>query len=178
MATPRTSLRPVVGGRKRRSLSGWLLVPAFLFVGGLGGTLLGSLPDTSLTRLLDVPAARSELATASQTFALCVGTVRVDCVVDGDTFWLDGVKIRMADINTPEIGAPGCAAEAALGRRATARLRELLSAGSFDLQRVDRDEDGYGRKLRVVVRDGRSIGDTLVDEGLAHSWQGHRENWC
>ena len=29
---------------------------------------------------------------------------------------------RIADINTPEIGSPECAAEAALGRQATARI--------------------------------------------------------
>jgi len=28
-----------------------------------------------------------------------------------------------------------------------------------------RDEDRYGRKLRVVVRNGRSLGDQLVSEG-------------
>ena len=33
-----------------------------------------------------------------------------------------------------------------------------------------RDEDRYGRKLRVVVRNGRSLGDQLVSEGLARTW--------
>ncbi|WP_342780177.1 thermonuclease family protein [Devosia ginsengisoli] len=89
-----------------------------------------------------------------------------------------GVKIRIADINTPEVSSPACGAEAALGRRATTRLRELLSAGSFELQPADRDEDVYGRKLRVVVRGGHSIGDTLVAEGLAHHWRGYKESWC
>jgi endonuclease YncB( thermonuclease family) len=99
-------------------------------------------------------------------------------VVDGDTFWLAGTRIRIADINTPEVGSPGCAAEAALGRQATARLRELLNAGPFELVSIDREEDVYGRKLRIVTRDGSSIGDALVAEGLAHYWRGHQENWC
>lgn len=30
-----------------------------------------------------------------------------------------------------------------------------------------RDEDKYGRKLRIVMRDGESLGGALVDEGLA-----------
>jgi endonuclease YncB( thermonuclease family) len=53
-----------------------------------------------------------------------------------------------------------------------------LSAGPFQLQPIDRDEDVYGRKLRIVERGGHSLGDTLVAEGLAHSWRGHRESWC
>ena len=136
------------------------------------------MPDASLTRLLDAPAALASASAVSRSFALCAGSVRIDCVVDGDTFWLGGTKIRIADINTPEVSSPNCAAEAALGRRATTRLRELLSAGSFQLQAVDRDEDAYGRKLRVVVRGGQSLGDVLVAEGLAHHWRGYQENWC
>ncbi len=31
---------------------------------------------------------------------------RRTCVVDGDTIWLEGVKIRIADIDTPEISQP------------------------------------------------------------------------
>jgi endonuclease YncB( thermonuclease family) len=33
-----------------------------------------------------------------------------------------------------------------------------------------RDEDKYGRKLRTVTRAGHSLGDTLIDEGLARHW--------
>ena len=36
----------------------------------------------------------------------------------------------------------------------------------------------YGRKLRVVMRDGKSVGQTLVTEGLAEEWTGRRRNWC
>jgi len=36
------------------------------------------------------------------TFALCGPGPRVTCVVDGDTFWFEGEKVRIADINTPE----------------------------------------------------------------------------
>lgn len=124
-------------------------------------------------------ATRPDMAVASPiVFPICAGGTRVTCVVDGDTFWLDGSKIRIADIDTPEVGSPGCASEAALGRQATLRMRELLSAGSFDLVTVDRDEDVYGRKLRVVERDGRSLGAMLVAEGLASTWEGRQHEWC
>lgn len=111
-------------------------------------------------------------------FSACSGQVRTTCVVDGDTFWLMGAKYRIADIDTPEIFSPKCNAEAALGRRATVRMTELLNQGAFALGATDRDVDRYGRKLRVVQRDGRSLGEILVTEGLARRWDGARRSWC
>ena len=90
-----------------------------------------------------------------------------------------GVKIRLEDIDAPEVFSPRCAAEAALGRRATVRLLQLINAGPFTLSRRGaRDADRYGRKLRVIERDGRSLAETLVAEGLARRWDGARRSWC
>ena len=116
--------------------------------------------------------------TEAALFGRCAGPARVTCVVDGDTIWYRGEKIRLADINAPEVSQPGCAAEAVLGERATRRLTELLNAGSFSLERDGRDSDRYGRKLRVITRHGASLGSTLEEEGLAEHWQGRRGNWC
>lgn len=116
--------------------------------------------------------------TISASFSICRGAVRITCVVDGDTFWLDGIKYRISDIDTPEISGPKCAWERELGGRAKCRLQKLLNDGPFALSRGLRDEDKYGRKLRTVHRDGRSLGETLVDEGLAHRWIGRKQSWC
>lgn len=104
------------------------------------------------------------------------GSVRV---IDGDTFVYAGARIRIADIDTPEVHGR-CPYETALAAQATRRLRVLLAAGPFELLRLPsgRDEDGYGRKLRIVTRNGRSLGDMLVAEGLARTWSGRREPWC
>jgi micrococcal nuclease len=115
---------------------------------------------------------------SSPNFELC-GMVRRTCVVDGDTFWLEGEKIRIADIDTPEVSEPKCDAEYQLGMKATYRLRDLLNGGAFEVRTIgNRDSDRYGRKLRVVVRNGQSLGDHLVREGLARTWTGRREPWC
>lgn len=113
-------------------------------------------------------------------FPVCAGPVRVTCVVDGDTIWYQGTKIRIADIDTPEIARPACPRERALGERATERLRELLNAGDFslDLPPDGRAEDRYGRALRIVTRNGESLGEVLVREGLAARWGGPRRSWC
>ena len=112
------------------------------------------------------------------TFALCAERPRTTCVVDGDTFWLNGEKVRIADINAPETHSAGCPAEEALGDRATQRLIGLLNAGPFTLDTQGRATDRYGRALRVVQRGGRSLGAQLVAEGLAEPWRGRRSNWC
>lgn len=132
----------------------------------LGGTLLN--PYTELAHSAE-----------PTRFAKCSTGSRYNCVVDGDTLWINGQKIRVADIDAPEISTPKCASEPALGDRATSRLIELVNAGPFQLQAwPGRDTDRYGRKLRVLVRDGRSLGDRLVAEGLARTWSGRREPWC
>jgi endonuclease YncB( thermonuclease family) len=111
-------------------------------------------------------------------FAMCFTGGGYNCVVDGDTIWLRGVKIRIADIDAPETHDPRCASEKELGDRATVRLQQLLNAGVVSLETVDRDHDRYGRELRIVDVDGQSVGTTLVAEGLAREWDGARHPWC
>lgn len=154
---------------------------AFMLAGfaGAGALLgLGGLVAVDLVNREGAAQAAEQAAEPAYNFAVC-GMVRRTCVVDGDTFWLEGVKIRVADIDTPEISEPRCDAEYALGIQARDRLRALLNAGPFTLSPVgNRDEDQYGRRLRVVVRNGVSLGDQLVAEGLARTWTGRREPWC
>lgn len=174
----RRSLR---GRRSTRPFELVTLLLAALVVLGLSGEVPRFLGESGLASwILDSPGRQdmAETPTYSREFAVCGGGTRTTCVVDGDTFWLDGVKIRIADINTPEVSAPQCTAEAALGQRATMRLAALLNDGPFDIVRSGRDEDQYGRKLRIVEREGRSLGAQLVAEGLAHEWGGHRQSWC
>jgi endonuclease YncB( thermonuclease family) len=113
-------------------------------------------------------------------FGLCSGPVRVTCVVDGDTIWYRGTKIRIADVDTPEVSKPACANEAALGRKATVRLQALLNAGPFTLapNPFGDSVDRYGRSLLLVTRGGESLGAVLVREGLAEQWGGPRRAWC
>ncbi|MBY8826065.1 thermonuclease family protein [Sphingomonas colocasiae] len=128
---------------------------------------------------LDVqPDRLSATGQAGLRFELCHSGGGRNCVVDGDTFWADGAKIRIADIDTPETHPPRCAAEAELGARATRRLQALLNQGPFELEVNGRATDRYGRQLRTVTRNGRSIGDMLVAEGLARPYGRGRRSWC
>lgn len=120
----------------------------------------------------------SASGSVSARFGFCHSGGGTNCVVDGDTFWIHGERIRIADIDAPETHPPRCAEEARLGSAATGRLQALLNQGPVTLEIADRDTDRYGRKLRIVVRDGRSLGAQLVDEGLARRWTGRRQPWC
>lgn len=132
-----------------------------------------SSPEASMPR-----ASATFGQTVAVMFSICGAGRRIDCVVDGDTFWFRGEKIRIADIDAPEVSTPRCRREAELGDAATQRLRALLNAAPFTLVTGGRDQDQYGRKLRIVSRGGRSIGEALVDEGLARRWNGPRRSWC
>lgn len=129
---------------------------------------------------LTAPAtvAGSSTDSESASFGFCHEGGGYNCVVDGDTLYYQGTKIRIADIDTPETHPPRCAEEGRLGSDATRRLQELVNAGPFSLKSIDRDEDPYGRKLRVVTRDGESLGGVLVGEGLARWYGSGRRGWC
>lgn len=150
-----------------------LWMAAFLVVAALAGLALPHFPALPTTAH---NAGTPEIVFV--TLPMCRSGQGSNCVIDGDTFRLDGQSIRIADIDTPETRGFSCAAEKALGDHATRRMSELLNAGPFELQPYARDTDQYGRKLRVVTRDGKSLGQVLVGEGLARAWDGARQSWC
>ncbi|NKM57763.1 thermonuclease family protein [Rhizobium anhuiense] len=115
---------------------------------------------------------------STEKFSICGDGRRATCVVDGDTFWFRGTKVRIADIDTPELSPPRCERERQRGMAAKLRLLEILNSGPLSFKSTTRDEDRFGRKLRVVYRGDRSVGDILIAEGLARKWEGSRRSWC
>jgi len=156
---------------------------------GLGGLLLAA-PLALFTAVLLAEGAQEAQATAPTAqaegqlvegrFGPCIGGERHTCVVDGDTIWLQGEKLRIADIDAPEIAGPDCEAERATGLRATERLTIWLNAAPFEVHPSPdgRDEDPYGRKLRVLSRGGASAVEVLVADGLATRWGEPQGRWC
>lgn len=99
-------------------------------------------------------------------------------ITDGDTIRLSGAAkgTRLVGFNAPESIEPRCNAEADLGRRAKARLKELVTAAKLELKMVPcscppgtegTDACNYGRSCGSLFADGRDVGDVLVSEGLA-----------
>ncbi|MDQ0322443.1 endonuclease YncB(thermonuclease family) [Pararhizobium capsulatum DSM 1112] len=123
-------------------------------------------------------ASAQQPDSASDIFSICGSGQRITCVVDGDTFWFRGEKIRIADIDTPELSPPRCQRERELGLAAKNRLLDILNSGQLSFKTTAREEDRFGRKLKIVYRDRHSVGDMLVAKGLARKWQGSRRSWC
>lgn len=163
---------------KARRRTGWLAFVPLWGSAALLGTAYGAGWLDGVWKTDQVQAAASLGTGERVTFSFCHVGAGYNCVVDGDTIWLKGQKIRIADIDAPETHDYRCASEKELGDRATRRLEELLESGSITLQSIDRDEDTYGRKLRIVLVNGESVGDTLVSEGLARWYAGGRRPWC
>ena len=161
--------KPSYASRRR---TGWSAAEVRL--AALSGVLLGLV----MMSLPSGPRPAISVTDGVETVVLETVDIANVRVVDGDTFDHLGVRIRIADIDTPEVDGR-CQSETRLAARATERMRQLLRSGPFELHPIaGRDEDQYGRKLRIVTRDGSSLGDQLVEEGLARTWSGRREPWC
>jgi endonuclease YncB( thermonuclease family) len=90
----------------------------------------------------------------------------VASVYDGDTLTLrDGRRVRLLQIDTPELGSGEC-----YSRAARAALLGLVPLGQRILlqtdPRLDRT-DRYGRLLRYVTRNGANVNLELVRRGAA-----------
>ncbi|WP_202876687.1 thermonuclease family protein [Ornithinimicrobium kibberense] len=83
-------------------------------------------------------------------------------IVDGDTVDVStGARIRIAGIDTPERGECGY-------EEAGARMMELARDREAVLVKAGADSiDRYGRLIRYLDVDGRDVGLTLIQEGLA-----------
>jgi micrococcal nuclease len=119
-----------------------------------------------LLPLLLIALAALPGAAAAQGHAHGSGTAVVASVHDGDTLTLtDGRRVRLVQIDTPELGSGECysgAARTALVRLVPVGSRVVLEADPA-LDRVDR----YGRLLRYVRRSGVNVNIELVRLGAA-----------
>jgi micrococcal nuclease len=106
---------------------------------------------------------------------LIAASLAMCSITDGDTIRCGAERIRLADIDAPELSEPKCPSERALATRARDRLAELLG-GEFQIHRTGTDR--YKRTLARITVDGVDVGSILVREQLARPWEGRRRGWC
>ena len=90
-------------------------------------------------------------------------------IVDGDTVTLaDGRRVRLVQIDTPEVGTGEC-----YSRKARSVLDSLMPVGSRVELEVDArldHVDRYGRLLRYLWHSGRNVNVQMVAAGAASPW--------
>lgn len=93
---------------------------------------------------------------------LCL-SARVERIVDGDTIYIEGYKVRLSLTNTPETDEAGFF-------EASEFTRKLCPVGSTVV--VDQDDrqpyDAYGRLLGKVYCDGKLLNSELLYNGHAN----------
>ena len=114
------------------------------------------------------------LVGAGAAAAVVVGSdTTVERVVDGDTVdvstWSGTKRVRLLNINAPELGHDG-APEECLAEEAKDRLEELLPAGTTVTLEYDVDrQDRYGRELAGVFVGNDFVNEHMVRDGFAHA---------
>nr|WP_321525152.1 thermonuclease family protein [uncultured Cohaesibacter sp.] len=115
------------------------------------------------------------LVTPAAAMPICGFGKRVTCVVDGDTFWLNGEKLRLKDVDAPELHGK-CRNERRLAKKATEALGSFLGRGRLHLRSYGRGY--YGRVLVTVSVGGVDAGEWLVQNRLARRWPDGPKWWC
>lgn len=106
-------------------------------------------------------------------------------VHDGDTIRCGAERVRLVNIDAPELaGSERCSrasrrrlagsrnpawCDDALGERSRDALAALVAQGSTTLEPVGRDR--YGRLLARVSVNGQDAGAYLIGQGLARRWR-------
>ena len=120
-------------------------------------------------------AAPVSVAAKTVSMPICGNGKRVNCIVDGDTIWVNREKIRLQGFNAPEMNG-SCDRERRMAVQARDELRRALDRKPFTIERNGTDR--YGRTLATIRVGGEDVGRHLIGRGLAHEWRGRKEAWC
>ena len=102
---------------------------------------------------------------------------------DGDTCYVtvDGkkTKIRLLELDTPEISKPKCEIERELGLKARDYLNGLIARASKIEFKTDYVEDYYGRILSYLIIDGEDVSTKIVNNKLGVVYdRNNKKDWC
>lgn len=98
-------------------------------------------------------------------------------VIDGDTLRIGAERIRLIDIDAPEMGnGARCDAERNLAELAKEKLTEIVVGQPFDIERHGKDR--FGRTLAYIRVSGADVGEMLIRARVAVKWEGRRHEWC
>jgi len=102
---------------------------------------------------------------------------------DGDTCYvmIDGTKakIRLLELDTPEISKPKCEAELELGLEARDYLNNLIANASLVEIKTEYEKDYFGRTLAHLIIDGEDASAKIRSNNLGAIYErGNKKDWC
>ena len=102
---------------------------------------------------------------------------------DGDTCYVtvDGKKnkIRLLELDTPEISKPKCDKELELGLKARDYINNLIENASSIEFKTEYKEDYFGRILSYLIIDGEDVSAKIVSNNLGVVYERNNKNdWC
>ena len=102
---------------------------------------------------------------------------------DGDTCYVtvDGKnnKIRLLELDTPEISKPKCDVELELGLKARNYINDLIENASSIEFKTEYKEDYFGRILSYLIIDGEDVSAKLVSNSLGVVYdRNNKKDWC
>ena len=102
---------------------------------------------------------------------------------DGDTCYItiNGIKkkIRLLDLDTPEISKPKCNAELELGIKARNYLNNLIANASIIEFKTEYLEDYFGRILSYLIIDGEDASSKIIKNQLGVVYNRKQKyDWC
>lgn len=182
---PRIPKPPRFGSRRRRQRNSWAAAwhstRPFVLLIALA-VLVATWREPGLIRTPDFLSTEPQRISAGWT--LCSRRAGSHCVIDGDSFRIDGQDHRIIGFDTPEMYGD-CESESRLARRARARLLQWLGEGPFWMRgRWDEPTDRYDRPLRELYREDAAgerayLADHMIEAGLARRYAGgFRAGWC
>ncbi|MDA7764223.1 thermonuclease family protein [Pelagibacterales bacterium] len=102
---------------------------------------------------------------------------------DGDTCYVtvDGAntKIRLLELDTPEISKPKCEQELEWGLRARDFINDKIENAQAIEIKTNYELDWFGRTLSYLIIDGEDISAELVRNNLGFVYKkGFKVDWC
>tara|TARA_Y100000768_G_scaffold351766_1_gene302901 strand:- start:767 stop:1057 length:291 start_codon:yes stop_codon:yes gene_type:complete len=88
-------------------------------------------------------------------------------------------KIRLLELDTPEISKPKCEAELRLGLAARDYLNNLITNASSIEIRTKYEKDFFGRILAFLIIDGEDVSAKIRENNLGVLYErNNKKDWC
>ena len=102
---------------------------------------------------------------------------------DGDTCYVTYQgkkdKVRLLDLDTPEISKPNCEKEYILGIEARDYINQVISEGEKITFNTKYNRDFFDRILSYIIVDGENLSEKMVSNRLGVVYEkNNKKDWC